>query len=600
MTYPSPLRFRGDHRTQVDILPVPDAPQLDRVFRQVAHWLLSDPQRACRHEAALPLSALLTEGVALVPEACSFAAAAGDATRIGEQIYIEHSGIQGRRRLVELSAISCRLRNMGCVVPASVESAHAALHAWAHSEEIRKTVPLLEAAADPLLFLEKAAAATWNEFLPGIMVPDALGIYAITPVRLAALARRHNGRPQPRNNDATDDALEPGDWDGADLGEFSAEEIEEMLGAVGRRISQLIGSLPDGNLAIAHRELAAGLIDIARDVESMHLARMAVEGVFGLCTLGTVRSAQPSLSIISRYATEQLAMMASHPAKVLGYTNLDNRERGTLLSKCWQDARIPGDARPALKAYDMYMSARYDLQSATFVDEPEEPPSPSCPAILWPEEFARVARLIPDAARTPELARVTQAVWCVATHRPSRPGHLGHAKRSDVVHLPNGQVSYVVRRRRGGDSVKTAAALGPFEFASAAVAGPLLVQKDLITARHGRAGPLWGADESDSRRLFADAVRLISHLCREMTGDRETSFYALRHSLISHEIESLSMPGRWKRDRMGMDRLLRKSGHRRGATAVRSYFHLPMSVVRAHADRWLDSLLDNTMATRWC
>ena len=177
---------------------------------------------------------------------------------------------------------------------------------------------------------------------------------------------------------------------------------------------------------------------------------------------------------------------------------------------------------------------------------------------------------------------------------------MGHAKRADAVRLPDGQVSFIVRQRRGGKSVKTTAALGPFEFGSAEMAGPLLAQKDLITARHGRVGPLWGADDADSRRLFADAVRLISHLCREVTGDKEVSFYALRHSLISHELESMSMPGRWKQDRMAMDRLLRRSGHRRGATAVRCYFHLPMSVIRAHADRWLDSLLSNTIAVRWC
>ena len=66
---------------------------MDRAFRQVANWLLSDPQRACQHEAAMPLSALVTEGVALLPEACSFAAAAGGGVQEDAQMHRAESNL---------------------------------------------------------------------------------------------------------------------------------------------------------------------------------------------------------------------------------------------------------------------------------------------------------------------------------------------------------------------------------------------------------------------------------------------------------------------------------------------------------------------------
>lgn len=580
----------------VEVPAVADAPQLKAIFERSAQCFMVNPDAARRSESSFVASAIYTEAIPLLAEAASFATACRHPVRIGRRVFVEFVGVHGRPRCVECSALTVHLLTTGCPVPATTAEALDALRQWLRCLA-GGALPQLRGANDPAIVLERAACVVWADALHGVLVPDALGIYPITPAALSTLARAEANAP-PREPvgwhfERLDDIDDPGDLDNVE-DEFEDSALEGLRD----RIQRLIADTDGGNLADNSRRLLDRLALLAVEYDGP-TARMIIEGAVGLFSVGTLTKDLPSRSILARYAAQQAETFIKHSKQALALSTTPPRERGHMYQDWWRVASTPSDCRPALKAYDKYICLRHDIEPAVFDSEEPSYPAPSSAALLWRDEIDWIVQSIVASARSPEIARVALAVLCIACRRPSRPGHLIHTRRSDVVELPSGEIVHWVRKRRGGLTVKTASAVGPFTFSDRSDALPLLTQKGTVVGSDDQNdGPLWGATEKESRRLFREAVLLIGRLCRIVTGDASASFYTLRHSVFTHRLVDLLMAGS-SVDPRALDRLLDEGGHYRSSSTMRSYFHLPMSVVRACADRLVERLMTPAMAAGW-
>ena len=595
-TFTSPIPFSDTHGV-IEVLTVDDAPAMRALFEFGATRFLGDPKSAFNGAWSLVAAAYYAEGIALRQEAAAFAVACRTPVRAGEHVYVSFQGIHGRPRCVECSAVTVRLLDVAAPIPVTVEAAIEQFQDWLESWCEER--PELKGVTDTVAVHERAASVFWADAMPGLLVPDVLGIYPSTPATVETLARAVAARTLARSiewrPEPIDDLEELEDIEAIDI-----ESIDPHLTGLRERIREILSDMDIGNLATQRKHTIDRLALIAEEYGGHPLASLVIEGAHGLLSVGTLTKDLASTSILVRYAGQQCEALLLHPDDALQLKSLPARERGQILQAWWTASSTPSDARPALKALDKYLCLRHDLEPASFEGEPSIYPSPSCPALLWRGgEIEWVIDAIPKSARTPDIARVALAVMCIVSRRPSRPGHLAHAQCSDVLDLPSGEVVHWVRRRRGGRTVKTDSAAGPFTFQSMDDAVPLLRQRKFVLAASGKGdAPLWGLDEQESRRLFREAVKLIGQLCRTVSGDSDAGFYALRHSTFTHRLLDLLLSGTFANQR-ALNTLLDEGGHRNASTTMRAYFHLSMIVVRSVVDAKLESWLTPTVAARW-
>jgi hypothetical protein len=593
----SPLPF-SRKSSVVEIIGTEDAHRMVDLFEATLRVFLSDPAQTCANAGSPAISAMLTEGIPLEYEACAFAVALPSAQRLGRRLFVSFVGVHGRPRCAELSVFSASLRVRRCPMPTSIEQARTEAINWL-TQVAGPKVPVLRMAADPLALLQRAAAVVWSDALPGLLVPDLLGIYPCTPTDVRTLARNEIGLPSSHAHDLWQPDIDA-DIDGPDEFDSMASESNAAMDQLCARLASLMADIAPGNIAVECKKAIDGLKLIYLDHETDAVACRILDGTFGLLASGTLTKSLPSKSILVRYSAQQAAAIRAHPREALGLAQQDPRSRGATYQRWWSAASTPSDARPALKAYDLHLCARYDLEPAIFADEPPSYPSPSPCSLLWMHEINKIERAIHQAARTPDIARVALGILAIVRFRPSRPGHLIHARRSDVITLSSDQVVHVVRRRRGGQTAKTEAALGPMTFSDKQATQNLLSQKGYVLARDGEPdGFLWGPTQEEAKRLFREAVLMISRLCRWVTGDPAASFYTLRHSVFTHRLVEIMTPGRTLSDPDALNRLLSAGGHVHAQVTMQHYFHLPMVVIRAYADRRLERMLTPDMASRW-
>ncbi len=594
-TFTAPLPYT-DKDGVVEVLTVDDAPSMRALFESGARRFLADPEAAFTGEWSLVAAAFYAEGICLRQEAAAFAVACKSPIRMGGRVVVTYSGIHDRPRCVECSAVTIRLLEVAAPAPVSVEAAIARFEAWLRNRCSEFQEP--DGGADAIDLVERAASIYWADAMPGLLVPDVLGIYPSTPVDVETLARAVAGRTPARSVEWRPEPIEELE-ELDDLEAIDIESFDPSLAGLRERIREVLSAMDIGNLATQRKHAIDRMALIADEYEGHPLASLVIEGAHGLLSVGTLTRDLASTSILVRYAGQQFEALQRHRDEALQLKLLPARKRGQVLQAWWTTASTPSDARPALKALDKYLCLRHDLEPASFEGEPPTYPSPSCPAILWRDEIEWVIEAIPKSARAPDIARVALAVMCLITRRPSRPGHLAHGHCSDVLDLPTGEVVHWVRRRRGGRTVKTDSAVGPFTFRSRDEALPLLRQRDYVVAVSGKNdAPLWGRDERESRRLFREAVKLIGQLCRVVTRDPQAGFYALRHSTFTHRLLELLVSGTLA-DQRALNALLDEGGHRNASVTMRAYFHLAMVAVRAVVDRKLEGWLTPAVAARW-
>lgn len=594
--FTAPLPYT-DKDGVIEVLTVDDAPAMRALFEAGARHFLADPEVAFRGGWSLVAAAIYAEGIALRQEAAAFAVACKSPVRAGARVLVTFSGIHDRPRCVECSAITIRLLEVAAPVPTTTEVAIKQFEAWL--ESWCKDLATPDRTADAIGLLERAASVYWGDAMPGLLVPDLLGIYPSTPVNVETLARAVAGRTPARSVEWRPEPVDEFE-ELEDLEAIDVESFDPSLAGLRERIREILSDMDLGNLATQRKQAIDRLALIAQEYDGHPVASLMLEGAHGLLSVGTLTKDLASTSILVRYSGQQCEALQRHPGDALLLKSLPARKRGQILQAWWTTASTPSDARPALKALDKYLCLRHDLEPASFEGEPLTYPAPSCPAILWRGgEIEWVIGAIPASARTPDIARVSLAVACLVTRRPSRPGHLAHGDCSDVLPLPTGEVVHWVRRRRGGRSVKTDSAVGPFTFDSRDEALPLLRQRDYVLAVSGKDdAPLWGRDERESRRLFREAVKLIGQLCRAVTRDPEAGFYALRHSTFSHRLLELLRSGTMA-DQRALNALLDEGGHRHASVTMQAYFHLAMVIVREVVDAKLEGWLTPAVAARW-
>ena len=233
------------------------------------------------------------------------------------------------------------------------------------------------------------------------------------------------------------------------------------------------------------------------------------------------------------------------------------------------------------------------------IDKSWEQEARATPSYVSPLERQAIAQAIPKMARSPAISVVGLALVAIGTKYPIRPGDVMDVRFEDL-QLSGQRIVLTVRRRRGLKGQKTAAAEHPLEFIGDAETQELRALLGFRESRGGLDGqPLWGPTVKEARRVFAAACALISRLCKEVTGDPSQSFYSLRHSVFSDELEAALMPGAAVRMWRRLKHIAAKGSHRDPTTSVRWYFHLPMRVVRAHADAVIQEMLSTAAASIW-
>ncbi len=566
-------------------------------FEELASKFIGRDDLNCLGDESLIISGLVTEGIPIPDEAVLFAMACRSAVKVGEKVYVGYLGLGGRPRCIELSAISKRLIDLQAPLPDSLEGGRSAVRAWLKDLEVPKFEALDGVATDPLSALARCASAYWLNWLPGPLVPDALGLTNNVPVPMSALARLACRSPLRRSELDTAHVMDGADQCAMIIGSGAVA----LSGNVSERVKEIM-SLPQKGILAALRKSQIAELDLLLDeVAENEIGALQLLCAFELCTNGTVTKVDPSASIGRRYIREIVDLTDRYPEDAANLTLLDSDERVQVYERWISAGHDPVDASAALSALDTYLVRNFDIEPARVRHANWEFEARAIPRILWNHELTAIVDAIPAVARTPALARVALAVFEIANQKPVRPGDFRDAMFGDL-DLSDDELTVVfdIRRRRGKKGSKTPAGQHPLEFGKAAKTSSM---RELLAFRASRGAtdgdPLWGETLKESRRLFSAACALISQLCKCVTGDALQSFYSLRHTCFSRDIEEALMPSALAARPRWIHKIANEGGHVHPSTSILWYFHLPMAVVRAHADVSLTQFLTAKATANW-
>ncbi|MBH9578141.1 hypothetical protein [Inhella proteolytica] len=536
-------------------------------FSSVINRLLLQGPRQDLAPAQAALCGFL-EGICLLDEALSFAAALPAAVSTDEDVYVIFEGQGKRPRCIQLGPVSRHIHACLNGRQLSLDDARCVLREWLVEHDMHDARPSGDSRS-PLDRLPDAATAFWERHLPTMLLNDAICSLSITPIRPQALARLASGQPLLQA-----DGLPTGLGLGLACSLLTQAELSSGASRVARQIETIMNPR-DGSMAKARAQQLnqlQGLLDDALDDPIGSLLLVLAEG---MCTRGTLKEPNPSHSITSRYTREIARMARAAPEVVAQVFHLEPKARSAAYEELLQHCGDLSDARAAISTLDMHLCNATGGEPATRLRGEAVPHTPSASKMLWPHEWASLIELCPRLGATPASQLVIKALVCAADERPFRPGDVISARMEDL-EIYEDRVVLNLRRRANEKDAKTDAALGPTEFiASSAVAA----WKALFKFREVRGAtpsqPLWDRDKFEAKRTFTRACRAIDRAIKSITGDGYESFYSLRHSWFSHQtVQALSLdPAAANR---ALKRISAKGKHSNLSTTIRHYFHLPM------------------------
>jgi integrase len=206
--------------------------------------------------------------------------------------------------------------------------------------------------------------------------------------------------------------------------------------------------------------------------------------------------------------------------------------------------------------------------------------------IVWPHEYERLVARAMSASINPRINDSIQIILILANTFAIRAGEVQALTIGDV-QIGTNELIVHFHPRRGRHSGKTYAAIRAMTSQDPLARRLLERWLDRRKREGAVSSDLLFGDPHDPEKLyrFAFCMRWINHQLKQITGDPQSSFHDLRHTVVDRILFAILDQQTQKSATLGAAPVRAQVGHAANSdTMLTSYFHRPELAVRIVAD----------------